>query len=266
MKTLVITSEKGGVGKTAVTTQLALYVATRLKMRVLVLDFDSQNNATNALTRGGEAALAPFTGYDVFLGNAGAVPDSPFVLIPEGNRKTLNLESQPEHHGAYANNVVDFLDSAAPKFDLCLIDTNPSPDIRKTIALVVANYLLVPIALTQESIEGVKALLYSEPYGYEHIKRTYNAGLELIGIMPVMVETTPIQRRLLQDLTENEGTKSLLLNDKGVPLGVLKRQAIQEAQELGAFIGDLDKSSTREAWRGLKFTFDAVVRELKLQA
>jgi chromosome partitioning protein len=266
MKTLVVTSEKGGVGKTAVTTQLALYAATRLKKRVLVLDFDSQNNATNALTRGGSAVVAQFTSYDIFLGNADARSDAAFVLVSEGDRKTLNLESQPDHHGAYANNVVDFLDGVGPTFDLCLIDTNPSPDIRKTIALVVANYLLVPIALTQESIEGVKASLYSEPYGYEHIKKTYNAGLELIGIMPVMVETTPIQRRLLKDLTENESTKSLLLNDKGVPLGVLKRQAIQEAQELGVFIGDIDKSSAREAWRGLKFTFDAVVRELKLEA
>ena len=46
-------------------------------------------------------------------------------------------------------------------FDVCVIDTNPNPDIRLIAALASADFVLSPIQLNQEAIDGVRALLQS---------------------------------------------------------------------------------------------------------
>jgi len=267
MKTLVITTEKGGVGKTALCTQFALYASLRLKKRVLILDFDSQNNASNALRRGAHTTVAPFTVYDVVTGRASDTPTAPLVLVPEGDRKTLDLAERPAEHNEFASNAIDYLDEAQAHFDLCIFDTNPAPDIRKTITLCCADYLLVPVQLSQEANEGLTDILYSPPYGYAHIKSQANRELHLLGLLPVLVEKGPIQTAAFRALSSDKVLATLLLkNAEGQIMGIPKRQSIQEAQELGVFIADMDKTSARDTWKLMLPTFMAIASALQLEA
>jgi chromosome partitioning protein len=266
MKKLVITTEKGGVGKTALTTQLALYLALRLHQRVLVMDLDVQNNATSTLTKQGAARLAPFSSYEVLTGPVRDIPDAPLMLVPEGTRATLGLESRAAEHQSFANHLVSFLDAVDGQFDVCLMDTGPRAEICHNLALITADYFLAPLLLSQHAIDGVADILYARPWGYEHIKARVNRELSFIGILPVMVEAKPVQRGILSLIESHPNISPFLLRFEDQSVARIPRlQAIEEAQNLGAFVADLDKTSARDAWRQIKPVFDAIVRSLHLE-
>jgi chromosome partitioning protein len=267
MKTLVITTEKGGVGKTALTVQLAFYLALKLGKRVLVLDLDVQNNASSTIKAQGQAKIAEYTTYDVLNRAVGALPNAAFVLVPEGARETLGLESRAPEHGTFANRLVTFLDEADTHFDVCLMDTGPRADICHNVALMTADYFLAPLVLSQHAIQGVGDILYSTPWGFETIRERINHELKLIGILPVMVEAKPVQRAILQIVESHPNISPFLLKlGDGSVARIPRLQAMEEAQNLGAFVADLEKTSARDAWRQIKPTFDAIVRELHLEA
>ena len=155
MKKLVITAEKGGVGKTTVSVQMAFYLALRLKKRVLFLDLDSQNNASKTISTQGVATIAPFNTFDIFTRDIEALPPSPFVLVPEGDRGTTTLEGRPSEHNEFVTRLLDFLDAVDEHFDVCIMDTGPRADFPHFVALIVADYFVAPLMLTQYALDGI---------------------------------------------------------------------------------------------------------------
>ena len=67
-------------------------------------------------------------------------------------------------------------------------------DIRQLASLVVGDFVLSPLQLNQEAIDGIGDLLNHDNIGIRKIKATINKKLELIGILPNIVEPTPFQR------------------------------------------------------------------------
>jgi chromosome partitioning protein len=267
MKKLVITTEKGGVGKTTLSVQLAFYLALKLNRRVLVLDLDVQNNASHNLIKHGAAAKADCTTYDLLVGKGVSLPAARFVLVPEGHRRTLELESRgTEAHGEYADNLASFFETVEETFDVCIMDTAPRADICHNATLITADYFLAPLVMSQYALDGVMDILYSTPWGYETIQARLNRRLQLIGILPVMVEAKPVQQRVFQFIENHEAFTGLLLRlDDGSVAKVPRMQAIDEAQNVSAFVPDLGKTSARDAWRQLKPVFDAILREMNLE-
>jgi chromosome partitioning protein len=182
MKTLVLANQKGGVGKSAIACQLAYYLTER-SAKVLFLEFDHQLNSSKALLKSGKGAQAPF------------------IIVP-GDLDLQGLERQPTAHNAFVNALKAFLDRNAERFDICIIDTNPNPDIRYASALVNATYVLSPIQLNQEAIDGIGALLNHSRYGIRKIKAALNPGIDFIGVLPNMVEPTPFQRSNLEQVVK----------------------------------------------------------------
>ena len=62
-------------------------------------------------------------------------------------------------------------------FDVCVIDTHPNPDIRVIAALATADYVLSPLQLNQEAIDGVRALLHHQRVGFHKIRAMLNPKL-----------------------------------------------------------------------------------------
>ena len=267
MKKLVITTEKGGVGKTALTVQLAFYLALRLRKRVLVLDLDVQNNTSLTIKTQGSAQVASFTTYDVLTSVVETVPNAQFLLVPEGNRETLDLESRgADAHTAMMGNLLTFLEAADGKFDVCLMDTGPRADICHNVALMTADFFVAPLILSQHAIEGVADILYSKPWGYEFIRDNVNDKLELIGILPVMVEAKPVQQSVLQVVEAHPHISPFLLKLADQSVAKIPRlQAVEEAQNTGAFIADMKKTSARDAWKQIQPVFDAIISKLQLE-
>jgi chromosome partitioning protein len=264
MKTLVLANQKGGVGKSAVGCQYAYFLVQQGK-RVLFLDLDHQRNSTDPLTKSGKAIVADFTTSALLSGQAGAVPVSNFVLVG-GDDVLSGLERQPEKHNAFVNQLKEFLDLMSDRFDVCIIDTNPNPDVRYAAALVTADFLLSPIQLNQEAISGIGGLLNHPRYGYTKIKKMVNPRLELIGILPNLVEPTPFQKANFAQLVESF-SKLLIEVDstKRRYAFIPTRTSIAEAQAAGLFIGEMKKTSAREAWRDIKPSFLTIAARMKLE-
>ena len=263
-KVLVLANQKGGVGKSAVGCQFGYYQADS-GLRVLVIDLDHQKNTTKPIIKSGKAAVTAFTATDLLLGKAGAIPDCNFVIVP-GDDLLSTLERQPDQHNLIANSLKAFLERVSDRFDVCIIDTNPNPDIRYAAALINGDFVLSPIQLNQEAIDGIGSLLNHARYGYRKIKQAINPKLELIGILPNMVEPTPFQRSNFKQLAEHYAQLLIATGNNEAPFAYIpKRSSIAEAQAEGAFLANVKKTAAREAWREIKPSFDVIAQRMKLK-
>jgi chromosome partitioning protein len=251
MKTLAIWTQKGGVGKTALACQLAHVLHVR-GHRVLVIDLDSQGNAGAALLRAEKAVALSMTAASLLMnGNlAVALPDVAFTVI-RATPELVRIPEQPDEFGRFYANLQTNLARVAPAFDVCLIDCPPSDDLRVLLALTVANFVLSPIQLNQEAIEGIVRTLRGTR-GVERIREKFNPSLQFLGIVPNMVEATALQKRNFIEVLESFG-RYLVTDEQGNPLRILRRSSIAEAQELGVALPELGRSKTaaRDAWAEL---------------
>ena len=251
MKTLVLCNQKGGVGKSAVATLLAHHLAHRGR-RVLAIDLDDQGNFTKPLRLSGRATPSAFASDALMTGTAPALPDRPFVLV-SGDRTLLGLERQPAMHTPFARNFRAFLAAVNDAFDVCVVDTNPNPDIRVIAALASADFVLSPIQLNQEAMDGVSGLLNHDRVGLRKIKAVLNSKLSLIGLLPTLVEPTPFQKaNFLQVVQQYHPLMIRIGNGPGAFASIPRRSCIAEAQAAGEVLWEMKKTAARDAWREIE--------------
>jgi chromosome partitioning protein len=280
MQVLVLANRKGGVGTTATACQLLFYLR-RLGQRMLFLDLDHQGNSTRCLRKSLMATQAGFTTSALFQGRASSLPSDACVLVGADDELST-LERRPDEHNDFANRLISFLDQAGDDFDFCIVDTNPNPDIRYAAAVIAADYLLSPIELKQEAIDGIGTLLNHGRYGVHKVKAALNPKLDFIGILPNMVEANPFQRANLQQLVNHYPTLLIPVVRDGCAgyAYIPNRTAMAEAQAAGVPLwllrqareasGDgVDdaavmpiRSSARDAWREIKPSFEAIARRM----
>lgn len=245
MKRLAIMNEKGGVGKSMVACQFAFYVALKRGLRVLVLDFDQQGNTTNTLTHSGKCCVASVSTGKLLV-NA-EIPsaedlDAPFVLMPADNYLVQLERTGVTNHQTFILNLNNALEMLDDQFDLCIIDTNPSPDVRATAAMANATHVLAPLELKQESLDGVFELLNK----VRGVQESLNPELQLLGLLPNLVEKKPYQIAGLNALLTGAG-KFLFMLPSGKPAAIPNAAAIAEAQGDG-----------RPLWEGPRTKVDRV--------
>lgn len=255
MKSILFTNRKGGVGKSAVASQFAYYCADRLKKRVLFLDLDGQGNSTKAIGLSGLASTSGTTAAKLMTTKGAKVESGDgFVLVPaceELNR----LERQGEKRNEFAGNLKSFIASTDADFDICVIDTNPSPDIRMQAALVSASHVLAPIELNQEAIDGIRYLFNDVTAIQNH--PTLNPDLSLIGILPNKVVNTPFQKDNLGAVMKHFHKALIELPTGGYAL-IRNSTAIAEAQAEGKPLWKIAKTSARDAWREIEPAFKQI--------
>lgn len=261
MKTVVLANQKGGVGKSAIACLLAHWLAAQ-GHRVLAIDVDHQGNMTKPLTKSGKAFVAPTSAHQIFTdavaASNGIAEEHPFVLIPSSHELKA-LEQQREQHNQFARNLRAFLHHADQRFDFCIIDTNPNPDIRVVASLVSADFVLSPIQLNQEALDGIQGLLLDERVGVERIREKLNPKLRFLGILPTMVEPTPYQKENLRQLVASSQIRSKMVAMVDAPTGgadyafIPKRTAIAKAQGAGQFLAEIKgDTAARDSWREIQ--------------
>lgn len=285
MKTLLINLAKGGVGKSMLVGQLSRY-ARALGLKVLVIDMDEQANQTNALVRMKTANPLPWTITEVMVKGLAACEESSgkaMASVPPGFDVLMHDESlivkvvEPSHtlverngetmqlaSAAHAN-FVEFLSAASSRYDLCVIDTPPQYDVRVLGPMSAADYVLSPMELAQESIEGM-ALTLNGPRGIQKVKGYMNPKLTFLGFLPNKVKATPSQKAAMQELTGKAVSQYMFRHDDGTPAILRDRQAYAEAQAQGLSLKELGKTSSqaRETWQQARPVFDLILRRMEL--
>ncbi len=257
MKTLTLANQKGGVGKSANHTQLAYYFNEQ-NLKVLVIDLDHQANTSKAITKSGLATVSKINSYALLADKIDKIEKDNFVLIPSSpdlikvEKKSELMDNNKKYANTFVNNFDQFLKTIQKDFDICLIDTNPNPDIRLTIALATSNYVLSPIQLNQEALDGIAALKRDI-----HTIQTVNKNLKFIGILPNLVEPTPFQKDNFVELVTRYKEMMISLNNDTVA-SIAKRSIIAEAQAAAMPFWKMPKSTARTTWNEIKPIFDFI--------
>jgi chromosome partitioning protein len=113
--------------------------------------------------------------------------------------------------------------------------------------------VLSPIQLNQEAMDGVAALLNHDRAGVRKIRALLNPKLNLVGLLPTMVEATPFKKANFAQVIQKY--RALL-----IPVGtgpgefacIPRRSAIAEAQADGRVLWEMKKTAARDAWREIE--------------
>ncbi len=204
-RTIAISNQKGGVGKTTTAINLAASLAA-LDRRVLLFDLDPQSNATSGMgfprIREGPDA------YDVLSGTpaSDAICETAFPnfwLLPSG-RDLVGAEIELVNEPDREHKLREALHPVRDRFDFVLIDCPPSLSLLTVNALSASNSVLVPMQTEYFALEGVSELLET----VERVRASFNPDLTVEGIVLTMYdERTNLGRQVTDDIRTHLGAK-----------------------------------------------------------
>jgi chromosome partitioning protein len=201
-----IANQKGGVGKTTTTVNLAAGLA-RIGQRVLVIDLDPQGNAT--MGSGVDKRSLQATVYDVLLGSA-SVRDARVTSEKAGydvlgaNRELAGAEIELVSLDQRDRRLKLALTVALDDYDFVLIDCPPSLSLLTLNGLNCAHGVIVPMQCEYFALEGLSDLVNT----IKQVHANLNRDLQLIGLLRVMFDPRiTLQQQVSDQLKAHFGDK-----------------------------------------------------------
>ncbi len=186
MKIIAIANQKGGVGKTTTSVNLAASLA-QVGKRVLLVDMDPQGNAT--MSSGIEKNTVDFSILDLLLQESdleSCVVTSPtggFDVIPANGDLTA-AEVELIDVAGKETRLKSGLIPGENRYEFVLIDCPPSLNMLTVNAMVACNSILITMQCEYFALEGLSALLNT----IRRINETVNPDLEIEGILRTMYD------------------------------------------------------------------------------
>lgn len=234
-KIIAVTNQKGGVGKTTTSVNLAAALAAT-KRKVLLIDLDPQGNAAmgcgvvkdDIRYSSCELLLEEVPATEIIVSN----PALGFDLIP-GNADLTAAEVQLMSAAHRERRLADALLNVRDRYDYLLIDCPPSLNMLTLNAMVAAHSVLIPMQCEYYALEGLSSLMAT----LKSIRETINPGLYLEGILRTMVDS---RSRLGKDVSDQ-----LLefFGDKVFRTSIPRNIRLAEAPSHGLPVLSYDKAS-----------------------
>ena len=197
-RTIAVANQKGGVGKTTTTINLATALAA-IRQQVLIVDLDPQGNASTGL--GVSQERRNINSYHVLIGeapiHAGIQPtEIPGLhIVPSGiDLSGAEIELVTVERREYC--LRRALQEGAGDYDYVLIDCPPALGLLTINALTAAQAVLVPLQCEFFALEGISQLVKT----IDRVKRAFNPGLDIQGIVLTMHD----QRNNLSHMVAND--------------------------------------------------------------
>lgn len=197
-----VVNQKGGVGKTTTSVNLATYLAAMGKY-VLLVDLDPQANATSGL--GFRLDNDHLNIYNVLVDELEPTPILKktlilgYDLLPASQSlagATVELVGMQDREFK----LKQALNKVRTNYDYILIDCPPSLGLLTVNALVASEYVLIPVQTEYYSLEGLSQLL--KTIGL--IKQGINPDLQVLGILLTMYDKrNQLSRRVLKEIHRN---------------------------------------------------------------
>ncbi|MFZ5522411.1 MAG: ParA family protein [Pseudomonadota bacterium] len=205
-KIFCIANQKGGVGKTTTTVNLAAGLA-QIGQRVLVVDLDPQGNAT--MGSGVDKRQLPHTVYDVLLETA-TIPearqrsDKAGYDVLGANRELAGAEIELVELERRDRRLKTAIEAVAGDYDFVLIDCPPSLSLLTLNGLTCAHGVIVPMQCEYFALEGLTDLVNT----VKQVHANLNRELQLIGLLRVMFDPRiTLQQQVSEQLKAHFGDK-----------------------------------------------------------
>jgi chromosome partitioning protein len=202
---LAVANQKGGVGKTTTSVNLAAELAQSGK-RVLLVDLDPQGNAT--MGSGVDKRKAMRTVYHVLLGlgeaaNIRVRAEGGFDLIP-ANRELAGAEVELVELPNREGRLRAALESLAGDYNFILIDCPPSLSLLTVNAFAAAEQVLIPMQCEYYALEGLSDLVGT----IKRVRGNLNPKLEIAGLLRTMFDPrNTLAHQVSQQLEQHFGDK-----------------------------------------------------------
>jgi chromosome partitioning protein len=186
-KIIAVANQKGGVGKTTTSVNLAAGLSWIHKKKVLLIDLDPQSNASSGV--GITIQDKDLSVYDVLLGHE---PIEKAITQTEIEGLSV-LPASPDLAGAEIELVplenrekrlLPILNGTFESYDFIIIDCPPSLGLLTLNALTIANSVLIPMQCEYYALQGLRHLLKT----LKLVKQSLNTGLAVEGILLTMYD------------------------------------------------------------------------------
>lgn len=240
MKTIAITNQKGGVGKTTTAINLSFYLAKNHGARVLLIDFDPQGNASSGLDidklslRSADNLQGLPTMLDVISGESNLVD-----AIQTTNFKNLSVAPSTSQLAdaevglsTVSNRFTrlrDALRTVSDDYDIVVIDSPPSLSLLTLNVLAAADSVLLPVQAEFYALEGLTQLLET----MKLVRQTINPVLELLGVLVTMMDSrTALSQQVYEEVAKHFPGKVM---ETTIPRNVRLAEAPSHGLPVGAY-------------------------------
>ena len=222
-KIISVTNQKGGVGKSTTSQALASGLAHLKNKKVLLVDLDSQGNATYAT---GENEI-DITVYEVMRGMENiknAIYETEFIDILPASKRLAQLDVELTDVGKEYK-LKESLDEIKSYYDYIIIDTPPALGVLTINALTASDYIVIPSQADVYSVQGIGMLMDN----FQNVKKYSNKNLKILGILLTRYNARTILSNEMKDMISDTAQQIGTFLYKTV---IREAIAIKEAQAL----------------------------------
>ena len=236
MHVFAVVNQKGGVGKTTTSVNLAASL-TAMHRRVLLIDLDAQGNATMGV--GVDKHTLERSIYDVFIDDLPAhdvitATSVAGLSLIGANSDLTGLELTMSEMPGRERRLREALAALQHEFDVVLVDCPPALNLLTLNALVAATGLLIPMQCEYYALEGLTALMDT----IQKLASVVNPNLRIEGVLRTMYDP---RNRLANDVSEQLKRH---FGEQVYRTVIPRNVRLAEAPSFGAPAMYYDKSST----------------------